>query len=137
MTRNSTILNDFEQFLKKQSVVRPNQQPYYIRWVQMYLDANTSLDGLGKSVTVKQFVNDLASENGFTDWQVNQAMDAIQLFLQGFMPEKHPEWVAVKSPSFGMDGWSEVTEEVKEVIRLRHLSATTRWKPPGVSTMTC
>ena len=43
MTRNSTILNDFEQFLKKQSVVRPNQQPYYIRWVQMYLDANTSL----------------------------------------------------------------------------------------------
>jgi len=104
MTRNSTILNDSEQFLKEQSVVRPNRQDYYVRWVQMHLDANTSLDGLGKSVTVKQFVNDLASENGSTEWQVNQAMDAIQFFLQGFMPDKHPEWVAAKSPSFGMDG---------------------------------
>jgi len=51
MTRNSTILKHFEQYLREQSVVRPTQQPYYVRWVQMYLNDGPSPDALGKSVT--------------------------------------------------------------------------------------
>ncbi|MDY6894578.1 MAG: hypothetical protein SVO01_04045 [Thermotogota bacterium] len=91
----------------------------------MYLDDGHSSDGPGKTVTAKQFVNDLASQDRFTDWQVNQAMDAIQLFLQVFVPERHPDWVEMKSPSFVVHDWSEVQGEIIEVIRLRHYSPST------------
>ena len=125
MTQKSMILSEFEQYLGKQSAIRSNQQPYYIRWVKMYLDDSPPSDGLGKMVTLKQFMNDLASQDRFTDWQVNQAMDAIQLFLQVFVPERHPDWVEMKEPSFVVHDWSEVQGEITDVIRLRHYSPST------------
>ncbi|MDY6892495.1 MAG: hypothetical protein SVO26_02110 [Chloroflexota bacterium] len=76
----------------------PTNDPTILRWVKMYLDDGHYSDDVGKAVSVKQFVNGLASQDRFTDWQVNQAMDAIQLFLQVSLPECHPDWVEMKSP---------------------------------------
>lgn len=122
MPQNSTILTEFEQHLKRRSAIRPNQQPYYIKWVKMYLSAVPSLKNLGETVTVKHFVNDLSSQDRFTDWQVNQAMDAIQLFQQDFMPYGYPE---MRLASFGMHNLAEVRGEIAEVVSLRHYSPST------------
>ncbi len=65
MPKNSTILTEFEQYLEQRSAIRPNQKPYYIKWVKMYPGSVPSLKNLGETVTVKNFLNDLTSQQRF------------------------------------------------------------------------
>lgn len=55
ITENSSIVTQFEQYLEEQSTVRPNQKPYYVKWVKTYLSSISSLKNLLRCFTKNIF----------------------------------------------------------------------------------
>ena len=55
ITKKSTMLTEFEHYLEEQSTLKPNQKPYYIKWVKMYLSSVPSPKNLGENSNSQNF----------------------------------------------------------------------------------
>ena len=125
---NSTqnmIITEFEEYLKNMPDIRPKSQPFYTKWVYQYVKSVSSPNALCQHGHINRFREQLKSQDSLKDWQLNQAMDAIEMFVQDFLPQNHPEWVKKDSTQRSFRNWMEVQQEMQEVSRLRRYSPST------------
>ncbi len=122
---STAILQGFIEYLENQSDIQPHRQPHYARWVSRYLSSVNTPKALCQHIHINRFRENLGYRENLKDWQINQAMDAVELFVQDFLPQSHPELVQQDSESKPLQNWYQVQERVKEVSSLRRYAPST------------
>ncbi len=125
METTTNVIAEFQAYLKTQTTVRLNQQPFFIKWVDMYMSTVKAPNDVLDNQNITRFIENLSNNERYSDWQVNQAMDAIELFNQVFLPESHPEWISTELPSTLPQNWAQAQRQMREVCRLRRYSPST------------
>lgn len=146
-------LEPFVNYIRRRTIVPERQIPYYVKWVRMFL--TSELPPLATSVTdrIQAFSDLLARNPTIQDWQLQQAIRAVELYVKVFLaaeqkveggdsrtgirdlesddPNAKP---GIRDPKSGGEDAGEelrIAEsekaygEMRELIRLRHYSYKT------------
>lgn len=132
-------LEPFEDFVKSRNLVDDEHLPYYINWTLRFLRSEFDREHLSESDLLQCFSDQLARDDSVQDWQLRQAMKAVELYLNVFLPEQNriagvppaldseagaravlrPRRPAVQNDS------EQALRQMKELLRLRHYSPKT------------
>jgi hypothetical protein len=78
------ILPKFQEYLRSKSLINEKYISYYALWARIFLAFSKSNGNLSHDVQVQKFIDYLKSQKGIADWQVKQADNAIQLYINQF-----------------------------------------------------
>lgn len=101
----NTILPEFQNFLLSRSLVPDKKVSFYAHWVSKFLAFSNRNDGLAHDLRVRRFLSHLKLQKNVSDWQIRQANEALQLYINHFL-----------------DGDKS---EMHQAIRIRHYSYRT------------
>ncbi len=112
-------LVDYEQYVKDNNFATAEKSGYYVGWVRRFLKLNLS-ERLNNYDKLKQFRDYLNVSGGLEDWQRNQGMHAVEIYLNMFLPsikgvecnEPHPDLLII-------------SEKMRTVLRLKHYAYRT------------
>lgn len=114
----------FQKYLLEKNLAPAKNVPFYAHWVSRFLDyaRRNEFSALEyQEVAVLGFLDSLKSENHVLDWQHRQANDSIRLYYFHYLNKTDARSVkAVVS-----DSMSEIIQETKRLIRLKHYSYST------------
>lgn len=116
----SHYLPEFQKYLTERRLVPENHIPFLARWAQMFLNFNTEAQaaGIPFEVGLERFLKHISIQEKTQPWQMQQAEEAVRLFLGFQGGEKLPVPLAPQD----RDG---VAEKLKERMRLKHYSYST------------
>ncbi|MEM3421927.1 MAG: integron integrase [Candidatus Hadarchaeum sp.] len=133
---NTLSLEPFEAYLAKRQLVPERQRPYLVRWVRLFLQGPGGDKGLSPADQKKLFQDALDKDRRLEDWQRRQAMQAVELYLDQFLPwsraktlekdlfrEMEGKEFRVSHP--GEAGRSLNVQRMRELLRIRHYSYRT------------
>ncbi len=119
-------LQPFDDFIRERNLVDSAHRPYYNRWVLRFLRAEFDRDHLTASDLLQCFSDQLARDDSVQDWQLRQAMQAVELYLNVYLPTKSgsPEPSAAERDLLLSDD-EQAMRKMKELLKLRHYSPKT------------
>ena len=80
----SQTLSDFQQYLLSRKLVSEKSVTFYASWANRYLTFSKRLKNADAAEALRLFLEDLQSRENITDWQIQQAKEAIQLYSDHF-----------------------------------------------------
>ncbi len=80
-------LQAFEGFIRSRNLVDGRHLPFYLKWVLRFLRAEFDRERLSSSDLLRCFSDQLAQDDRLEDWQRRQAMKAVELYLNVYLPE--------------------------------------------------
>jgi integron integrase len=120
------ILPDLQEFLGSQKLVPEKNIPYYAYWAGKFIyfsNQNTSSD---HKKLVLEFMDSLKKEKNVQDWQIQQADEAVQLYLVNFKGKIASNDASLSTPADATKPViSQVMDEMKRIMRLKHYSYST------------
>ena len=78
------VLPEFQNFLLSRSLVPEKHVSFYAHWVSKFLAFSNRNEELQPDLRVEKFLNDLKSQKNIADWQIQQADDALRLYIHHF-----------------------------------------------------
>ena len=81
-------LEPFENYLKKRGLADGRHIPHYLRWVLRFLHSGFDLQRLSARDLLQCYSDQLARDDSVADWQLRQAMRAVELYLNVFLKEE-------------------------------------------------
>lgn len=131
-------LMEFEQFMADRDVVPEAHRSFYVHWVRRFLNSEFSTSELEERDKVECFAGQLARDSSIKDWQHRQALQAVSLYLDVFLPEtgsmEHGARRMERGEGEGRDGGErqaprpssgQALEEMRKLLRLRHYAYRT------------
>jgi integrase len=114
-------MEQFTQFLQKKRIATPKQRPYFVKWV---LDLNTYCKKKPGEPIEQDDINRFLSAHTdqLEDWQMQQAQDAIRLYI--FFQNKNKTNTVVEASDAGK-AWSEAIDQMVTIMRLKHMAYST------------
>jgi hypothetical protein len=79
-------LQPFEDFIRQRNLVDEKHFPFYLKWVLRFLRSEFDRDKLSSSDLLQCFSDQLARDDSLQDWQRRQAMKAVELYLNVYLP---------------------------------------------------
>jgi len=123
---NSSILSEFQGFLRSRKLVPEKNIPYFACWVSKYITYCNKTNQLDKSKPVHEFVDSLQKTHKIPDWQIHQAKQAIQVYLVNFKGKTISDALTLSDKDIPkLSDVSRIIEEMKRSIRLKHYSLST------------
>ncbi len=128
MGKMATTLDDklpaFQKYLLEKNLAPAKNVPFYAHWVSRFLDyaRRNEFSALEyQEAAVLGFLDSLKSDSHVLDWQHRQANDSIRLYYFHYLNKTDARSVkAVAS-----DSMTEIIQEAKRLIRLKHYSIST------------
>jgi len=122
-------MQTFLNFLDTVGHIDPRRRPYFLQWVKLYVE-HMSKDGINSQL-MNDFLLWLGSK--YTEWQVKQARQALQLYsyyrarngLPRATSDPAPPIQKKALPRVVPASWTLVEEEFVRIVRLKHLSYKT------------
>ena len=115
----SEYLEDYREIVSKHQQIKESHKRFYIFWTELFLDYLEKNNLAGKKVSesekITHFINSLHENNTYQNWQINQAIDAINV-LYALIKDKSSN--APVSLDF-------IIEQTKNSIKLKHYSDKT------------
>ncbi len=129
-------MNEFQKYLIEKAHISKKHIPYYLKWVEIFLNQLSGNDKINFSSEEKEnFLLFLSSEH--EDWQIKQADHALRLYRH-FLSIKVDKKYGLKSHGSNEsnikkndlkinagEAWKFAAEEMRRIMRLRHLSYRT------------
>ncbi len=129
-------MNEFQKYLIEKAHITKEHIPYYLKWVEIFLNQLSGNDKINFSSEEKEnFLLFLSSEH--EDWQIKQADHALRLYRH-FLSIKVDKKYGLKSHGSNEsnikkndlkinagEAWKFAAEEMRRIMRLRHLSYRT------------
>lgn len=120
-------LEPFVKYMAERKLVPDHQIPYYARWVRMFLTSNLPPMATSLRDRIQAFSDMLATNQTIQDWQLRQAMRAVELYIKVFLkmapstqsPVPHSEKEAQIAHA------EKVAAEMRDLLRLRHYAYRT------------
>ena len=104
-------------YLSTKCHVPDNRIPFYLRWIETYIDMNKDMP-----VNITGFTNELRLSNSFEDWQVDQAGHAVSIYLRLV---KNIKIYRKDDDKLSSAEWEELITENQKQLRLRKKSLQT------------
>ena len=122
----SKTLPEFQDFLASRKLVPEKNVPYYARWVSNFLDFSNKSQDVSYDLRVEAFLNYLKPQKDIVDWQVQQAKEALQLYIEHFLKDNSPI-IYINSISKGetLIDIPQILSKMREAIRIKHYSYRT------------
>ena len=116
------LLPDFQQFIVAKGFVPQSKAPYFAWWVKRF--EAFCADAQGEPDTrLKDFLGYLGSEESTAPWQIEQARQAVSIFLEHYLDS---EVVAFKNAIEPVTGKrDEIIKRARELIRIKHYAYST------------
>ena len=119
-------LPEFQKFLVSRRLVPEKNVSYYASWVSKFLAFSNDKKELNQDLRVKEFLNRLGSKKNIADWQVQQAKQALQLYIENFLNSN----TSTALPGFSQKGkidhdLPQTLDKMREAIRIKHYSYKT------------
>ncbi|MFA7256449.1 MAG: integron integrase [Kiritimatiellales bacterium] len=116
-------LQPFESFLRNRKLAPEHNIPYYASWVRRFLQTEPPDSNLKDDDRVIRFNDQLERNTAIEDWQVRQAVRAVQVYLNLFLKQAQAH-AKEQQPSKPSDE-TELLQKMRTLIRLRHYSYRT------------
>ena len=84
-------LQPFEDFIRSREIVDDRHLPFYLKWVLRFLRSEFDREALSSGDLLHCFSDQLARDDSLEDWQRRQAMKAVELYLNVYLPEANRE----------------------------------------------
>jgi integron integrase len=123
-------LEPFEKFLLSKGLVDEKYIQHYTRWVLRFLRSGFDLKQLASRDLLQSYSDQLGRDDSVADWQLRQAMKAVELYLNVFPRERggasegdspRPETEDEGAPP----AMEKALAQMKELLKLRHYSPRT------------
>ena len=114
---------DYKDFILSKGLVQQKLCSYYIEWVRKFLAFHNINKSTADSLNEKLINSYLYHlEKKVESWQVNQASEALRLFI--FYLSKRQKSVKSDSPDSSQK-WKQFVDEMTNLLRLKHRSQST------------
>ena len=124
-------LSTYGAYLLRTSMVQPGREKYFIGWVRQYLSAESNFMGNSWQDKLPQFLARLAERPKITDWQVDQADQAVRLYFQQDtikrkeLPRSAPSGTIEQASTPGRYHPNQAMDDVREWMRIKHYAYRT------------
>lgn len=120
----SNILPEFQDFLIDKGFASKRHAPFYARWASKFLSYFNNNNEPDIEKNTEGFINLLIKDRNISDWQINQAHDALKLYLYHYDANKllklHSDRIQVTQPDL-----NQVIKSLRNSIRIKHYSYKT------------
>ncbi len=82
-------LKGFEEFVAERDLVPEAHRSFYMHWVRRFLRESFGADELANKDKVECFADQLARDSLVKDWQLRQALQAVSLYLEVYLRDRH------------------------------------------------
>lgn len=113
-------LQPFEDFIRPRNLVDQKHLPFYMKWVLRFLRSEFDRDTLTSRDLLQCFSDQLARDNTLEDWQRRQAVQAVKLYLNVFLPEEEGNMGSGAAPRDPIGNEWDALREMKDLLKLRH-----------------
>ena len=113
-------LSDYQEYIVKNGFVNDAKSEYYKNWVKNYLRLKIS-EKISENDRIRQYREILERDETREKWQVDQAIHAVELYLNLFLKSGDSRLALMES--FPDAKW--LFSKFKEIIRLKHYSYRT------------
>lgn len=123
-------MQEFKDFIKSRNLVAEKYLSYYVSWVRRFLQSEFSVEALSASDQVQCFADQLARDDSVQEWQQRQALDAVKLYMDVYLPEVNGERRPLTDePDVAVrleldEGAEEAARKMRELLRMRHYAYT-------------
>ncbi len=111
-------LNDYKVIIANHNQIKESYKKFYFFWVELflhYLEKNSYDEKkLSRSEMLRNFSKHLHENNKYRDWQINQAIDAVNL-LYTLIKDKDNDAISLEF----------VIRQIQNAIKLKHYSVKT------------
>jgi integron integrase len=111
-------INDYKVIIANHKQLKESYKKFYIFWVELFLNylEKNSYDEkkLSRSEMLTNFSKHLHENNKYQDWQINQAIDAVNLF-----------YTLIKDKDNDVISLEFVIHQIQNTIKLKHYSGKT------------
>lgn len=82
---NHNVLPEFQDFLISNSLVSKKYITFYAHWASKFLAFSNGHEKLSLDLRIREFLNYLKVQSNISDWQIRQAHEALQLYINHFL----------------------------------------------------
>ena len=82
------ILPDFQEFLLPHKLVSEKNVPFYVLWVSKFISFMNGNRDIAKDSALLAFLEQLPKKKKIEDWQLQQAEEAVKIYLRHFLKAK-------------------------------------------------
>jgi integron integrase len=118
-------LEPFVQFIKQRNLVDERHLPFYVKWVQRFLTAELPPIAASATDRIQAFENLLSKDRGIEEWQIRQALRAVELYVKVFATTGKQEAVRAGDPDKAISDAEGVYTQMRDLIRIRHYAYRT------------
>ncbi len=125
-------LGPFEQYLAQRRLAGEAQRPYLIRWVRRFLQSAGGRTDLNPMDRERVFEDEISADSRLEEWQKQQAMRAVHLYLNSFLPATAGGGTKIRHIEKNGESTDTVPrskstplEKMRELLRIRHYSYRT------------
>jgi hypothetical protein len=123
----SNILPDFQKYLMENKLVPEGHVSFYALWASRFL--SFSNEHQDKTIELRKglFLDSLTKEQKLQDWQVNQADNAIGLYLYHFL-SGDTSLLSPKAEFISQNRFPDyqgTRQKLREAIRIKHYAYST------------
>jgi len=118
-------LEPFANYIKQRNLTDERQLPYYIKWVQRFLTADLPPIATSPNDRIQAFENLLSKDHAIQDWQIRQALRAVELYVKVFVTTSPSKPIKPDDQKQAVSESERVYAEMRDLIRIRHYSYRT------------
>ncbi|MFH1777489.1 MAG: integron integrase [Candidatus Omnitrophota bacterium] len=123
----SNVLPEFQDFLLSRKLAPEKNVPYYAFWVSKFLSFSNNNESLHQNLRTERFLLILKADEKAADWQLEQAQQALRLyighFLKGDASGLYPNKPQVASKEHLNQ--THMLNKAREAMRIKHYSYRT------------
>ncbi len=121
---NNKNLSDFQIFLASNKLVPEKNIPYFAHWVSKFLSFSNKNEDLNIDLRIRKFLTQLSNNKIIADWQVQQAENALKLYINNFLRGKTSNLYSNRYIKIYSD-YSSIILKMQNALRLKHYSYKT------------
>ncbi len=123
----TNLLPDFQKFLIEHKLVPQRHVPFYALWASRFLSFSNKNQDKKMELRIRFFLDSLTKEQKLEDWQVEQADNAISLYINHFLSGDtsllSPDTESVAQNEF--PDYKETQQKLREALRIKHYAYST------------
>lgn len=123
----NNILPEFQQFLVDKGFASKRHAPFYARWASKFLAYSNNSSEPDLKKRMESFLVHLLKDQNIADWQVDQARDALKLYIYHYDGNELSKLDADRSQTVKNTGLElpRVIKSLRNSIRIKHYAYKT------------
>ena len=120
------VLPEFQKYLLTRKLVKEKKVPFYAYWASKFLSFSNNNEEIGVELRVNKFLDRLKKQKNISDWQIQQADEALRLYIGNFLNgDTSILYPDTKQNKKNLPDISKIMSEMRQAIRVKHYSYRT------------